>query len=123
MRKLFYFLTILLLFSLCLNAQNESIEWYRHEDGLPNDLVKAIVKDSSGYIWVATDDGIVKLEGRNFIQVTIPPMFSNNFKNILFSSKFGLLATSDPGLMSIKQNYEGIDAEYFTQPGSVQKMP
>ncbi|MEE9431197.1 MAG: two-component regulator propeller domain-containing protein [Melioribacteraceae bacterium] len=36
------------------------------EDGLVNGQVAAMLKDSKGYIWFATYDGISKWDGNNF---------------------------------------------------------
>src|SRR5436190_15674329 len=33
--------------------------------GLPSDRVRAIVEDASGAIWVGTDNGLVRYDGRN----------------------------------------------------------
>lgn len=37
------------------------------EAGLPNNSVTAVMKDSFGYIWVATQDGLVRYDGYRFL--------------------------------------------------------
>lgn len=122
MERFKYFLiSLVCTVALYSNAQHVNIEWFHQEDGLPNDLVKSFEKDSLGFIWVATDDGLVKIEGKNFIYVQTPSMFSNNFKNVLITKKYGILATADAGLLQISEDYDGIQSTYFSEnfPGHV----
>ena len=37
------------------------------EAGLPNNSVTAVMKDSFGYIWVATQDGLARYDGYRFL--------------------------------------------------------
>ncbi|WP_400073748.1 two-component regulator propeller domain-containing protein [Zobellia russellii] len=56
-----------LLFSLVLNAQTET--YFQHldnNDGLSQNDVVALYQDSYGYIWIGTDDGLNRYDGRNF---------------------------------------------------------
>ena len=36
------------------------------EDGLPSDEVYHVMQDSKGYIWISTDQGVARFDGRNF---------------------------------------------------------
>lgn len=119
----YFFLSLLLLVALLLNGQHVNIEWYHQEDGLPNDLVKSFEKDSLGFIWVATDDGLAKIEGKSFVNVQTPPMFSNNFKNILLTKKYGMLATADAGLLQIIEDYDVISSRYLFESFSSNETP
>jgi len=124
MNKISNILLFAAIFALFqLNAQNTRIEWYHQEDGLPNDLVKSINVDSTGFVWVATDDGLVKIVGRNFQVVNNPRMFSNNFKSVFFSNRYGVLATADPGLLKINEFFDGIRAEYFQEEYALINWP
>jgi hypothetical protein len=40
------------------------------EDGLPSDWVYRIVQDKNGFIWIATNKGIAKYDGKNFTNFT-----------------------------------------------------
>jgi ligand-binding sensor domain-containing protein len=124
MRRGFILLTVALLFlPPLLWGQYLSVEHFHQEDGLPNDLIKSLAIDSLGFVWVATDDGLVKIEGKNFINAKTPQLFSNNFKNILFSSKYGLLASADAGLLGVEQKYNEIVASFFNQKFEIEKWP
>ena len=48
------------------NAQEYQTKIYRVEDGLPSDVVKAVAQDSLGFLWIATDDGLVQFDGLRF---------------------------------------------------------
>ena len=36
------------------------------EDGLPGNIVKAVLQARNGYLWVGTDDGLARFDGRRF---------------------------------------------------------
>lgn len=64
-----YFIFLLLCF--CFNnihAQNQYIEkWFSADsEHLPQNSVKNILKDKYGFLWIATENGIVKYDGLNF---------------------------------------------------------
>ncbi len=53
----------------CLQAQGSLYTLSKHftsENGLPQNSVKAIGKDDYGFIWLATEAGLVRYDGRNF---------------------------------------------------------
>ena len=62
------FLGVFLL-PLRVGAQQYDIRVFGVEDGLPGSTVKAIAQDSAGYLWVDTDGGPCKFDGRNFRSV------------------------------------------------------
>lgn len=39
---------------------------YSMEDGLPNRLVRNVIQDRRGFIWAATDGGVVRFDGQRF---------------------------------------------------------
>src|SRR3954468_9684181 len=49
-------------------AQNAPIHFtsLSSKDGLLSNVVNAIIKDSLGLMWFATDDGLTKFDGANF---------------------------------------------------------
>lgn len=50
------------------------------DDGLPVNVVNALLQDRSGYLWLATNDGLVRFDGFRFTvfnTVSNPPMQSN----------------------------------------------
>lgn len=106
--QIFLFLSLLCIKS---NAQGLKIDRYHQEDGLPNDLVKSVITDNNGFLWVTTDDGVAKLEGHNFLQVNAQPSKANNFKQILVTKNNKIFVTSDNGVFEITQTFDSIYAE------------
>src|SRR3954468_18667110 len=65
MRILLTFLTALLL-HLCFAQNNAPPLHFNHlsiKDGMPEGRVTAILQDREGYIWVATQKGLVRYDG------------------------------------------------------------
>ncbi|TVQ76873.1 MAG: hypothetical protein EA358_08165 [Flavobacteriales bacterium] len=62
-----FILCIGLFSSGLLSAQVEyMIRHYTDDDGLPQNSVKSIVRSESGFIWVCTENGLARFDGRHF---------------------------------------------------------
>jgi len=63
-------LTVLLLVYLmhhaALSAQNFNLKSYMTSDGLAHNNVRAMVRDSSGFLWAGTWDGLSRFDGHEF---------------------------------------------------------
>lgn len=62
--------TITLLFVIfcgMFRGQLFSSAWYTTDNGLPQNSIKDVVKDKYGYLWLSTEQGIVRYDGRNFL--------------------------------------------------------
>ncbi|TWR41742.1 hypothetical protein FQJ95_08945, partial [Xanthomonas vasicola] len=35
-------------------------------DGLPSDTINQLAEDKQGYLWLASDDGLARFDGRNY---------------------------------------------------------
>lgn len=76
------------LFFTCLYfniyGQRYTSTWYNIDNGLPQSSAKAIVKDQYGFIWISTENGLVRYDGSSFITF-------NNFKinNLHFGEFIG----------------------------------
>lgn len=42
------------------------VKHYTDEDGLPQNSIRGIRQDASGFIWLATEDGLTRFDGHNF---------------------------------------------------------
>ena len=60
----------LLLLSLYLKAQPGNIGHYGVEEGLPNNYIIDITQDGQGFIWIATESGLSRFDGRDFTAYT-----------------------------------------------------
>jgi len=64
--RLFLFSAFLLLQSFDLLAQEPVYRQFTNEQGLPSSEVYDVLQDKRGYMWFATDQGIVRYDGYNF---------------------------------------------------------
>ncbi len=62
----FLLLVILLSPKIIIYGQDYTIRSFTTADGLPHNNVRAIAKDSSGFIWIGTWDGLSRFDGHEF---------------------------------------------------------
>ena len=74
----FCYLTSQIAISQDFNINSFDITNLTIEDGLPSNECHDLVQDSLGYIWIATDRGLVRFDGYGFKKYD----FSNGLKNI-----------------------------------------
>lgn len=82
---------------------------YKHitsTDGLANDITYQIIQDSEGYIWIGTDDGLSKYDGKRFTNYINNGLRSNYVIDILEDKKNNsfVLATWNGGLHFLKND-------------------
>ena len=100
LRYQLYFL--LLIFGCNFYAQNYNLtNSFTTKEGLPSNLIYETVLDNDGFLWVATDNGISRFDGKRFIN---------------YSTKNGL--PSNDVIQVIKQNDGRIWANCYKQPPS-----
>lgn len=65
--KTAYYL-VALLFGLCINIYSQSFDFLHinNTDGLSNNQIECIFKDSKGFMWFGTNSGLNRYDGRNF---------------------------------------------------------
>jgi signal transduction histidine kinase len=95
---------------VCTNAQSYATYIFNNESGIASNLVKSICQDDQGYIWIATDVGLVKFDGKNFVtfQKKLPSLL---IKDVHYVSPGKLLIVSDLGVGYF--NRKGYDYNYF----------
>ena len=64
----FIFISCCLGLSDIVNAQQNQMYFEKHEvkSGLPESSVRSIVEDQQGYIWMATQNGLVRYDGYKY---------------------------------------------------------
>ena len=62
------FLTVFLLFYNTIFSQSNCFEeWFSADtEHLPQNSVKSIAPDKYGFIWMTTENGLVRFDGKNF---------------------------------------------------------
>ncbi len=80
-----HFFTTILLFLLILNAASQNPLYRRFNDssGLQNRSIYDIYQDSKGLIWLGTDEGLIRFDGRNFQRFPAHERFRKGITNIL----------------------------------------
>ena len=49
------------------HAQRYSFKYYGEDTGLPNLSIRAIAQDGSGFLWVGTESGLYRYDGKRFV--------------------------------------------------------
>ncbi|NBC09021.1 MAG: hypothetical protein GVY26_17660, partial [Bacteroidetes bacterium] len=98
MRSLFL---ILLWLPLCATAQKYLALQYRTADGLPSDQVRDVAVGQHGFLWVATDGGLLRYDGEQFVSYN-RALDSYYIKAFARDSKGRVLFVSDSGLYRIE---------------------
>ncbi|WP_334058149.1 sensor histidine kinase [Polaribacter sp. P097] len=99
MTKRFYLILLICCFYLNKsNAQQFNFTNYTINNGLPSNTINASSIDDIGYVWFATDKGVVKFDGLFFSEI------SNLETTALFTSKWLKLLGHKNGLTIIRNN-------------------
>ena len=88
-------------------AQEYRFRLYRVEQGLPSDVIKAVTQDPLGFIWIATDDGLVKYDGLKFTTYK-SALRSQYAKNFLQTRDGRLLVVGDLDLIEIQNKVDTV---------------
>ena len=90
MRKFFYYIVFtggLLTTTLCIYAQSTQTISYTTKDGLPSNSVYRTILDKYGYLWIATENGLAKFDGRTFkIYTTAQGLPDNEITDLFIDS-------------------------------------
>jgi len=79
----------ILLCSNCFTAQNTVIKHYGVNQGLPSSETYFVFQDSKGYLWIATDAGVVKYDGYQFKTYTTADGLPDNTVFKIHEDKYG----------------------------------
>ena len=84
-----------------LKAQTEESFYqyhYQEENGLTHEIVKSVAVDPFGFIWLATDNGLIWFDGQKFTEVGDTSLTAN-MKDLHILDQGQILATTDNGLI------------------------
>ncbi|KAF0194917.1 MAG: PAS/PAC sensor hybrid histidine kinase [Bacteroidetes bacterium] len=100
LKKCLLFLLLAVVISGTASSQSLRFTRYTEEEGLPSPLVKSITSDSNGILWAATDDGLVRFDGRDFrlFRDELPGAYA---KSVLALPGGQLLVTTDMGVARV----------------------
>ena len=108
MCRFFLSLFIILFAALNLAYAQGPIATYRYysiTDGLADNNISDIVKDDFGYVWLASQNGLTRFDGNNFVvfnNATVPDFFPSNSISKLYSNgKKIFLLSKQEGLIEL----------------------
>ena len=83
-------------------AQTQSYTAFTVNEGLPSNNIYSITEDHKGFLWVCTDAGIARFDGKNFQTYTVQQGLPDNQVYVVEKEKerqaLGHLLQSYPGL-------------------------
>lgn len=62
-----------------MKSQGTHVQIYNTDNGLPQNSIKDIIKDKYGFIWLTTENGIVRYDGNSFLVYKNFPLNSQRF--------------------------------------------
>ena len=80
---------VILFLSITSYAQNTVIKHYGVNQGLPSSETYFVTQDSKGYLWIATDAGVVKYDGYQFKTYTTADGLPDNTVFKIHEDKYG----------------------------------
>ena len=91
----YYFPIILLfiafIFPIKLNGQSVSFKRYSTEDGLPHNVGFDLMQDRKGFMWIGTDNGLVRFDGVQFKTYSIQDGLTSPYIITLSEDKDGTI--------------------------------
>ena len=84
---------------------------YTTADGLPRDLVNRIVRDSHGFLWFCTGDGLSRFNGYEFTTYGVEHGLPHPFINDLIETRRGVywVATNGGGVARFNPRHCGMN--------------
>ncbi len=90
--KLTLFISLGLIMSVVsINSQNLYFKNYTAIDGLSSSEVYDITQDTKGYLWFATDRGLTRYDGKNFVRYTTADGLLDNIVFNFYEQKDGTI--------------------------------
>ena len=92
---------LLLLLAISIShAQQFKVTQYTEAQGLPTNSIRSIVQDQTGFIWIATDKGLVRYDGRKF-QKYSDGLRGEYIRCVTLKADGNLLVSSDFGVSEV----------------------
>lgn len=95
---------------LSAGAQDWQIRHYTVDDGLPHNIGFDILQDDKGFIWLGTDNGLARFDGKNFVSLGVGDGLKGSSIISLSKGKSGEIYCS-----AYKKGVSRIDYPHITQ--------
>jgi signal transduction histidine kinase/ligand-binding sensor domain-containing protein len=95
----------LLLLACCAGAQRLPLRTFTVADGLAHDEVNKIVRDSRGFLWFCTAEGLSRFDGYSFVTLGVKQGLPHSNVNDILETKDGdYWVATDGGLALLHRN-------------------
>src|ERR1043165_4509774 len=92
---------LIFFFPFFLTSQTYPFTNYGVQDGLAQSNVAAIIQDKQGYFWMATESGVSRFDGKNFVTYTTENgLANNNVSALLLDSKGNIWMGHENGMLT-----------------------
>jgi len=90
-RRSFFFvlLGVMIFPSSIMNAERLPIKTYTTVDGLPHNSINRIAKDSRGFLWFCTGEGLSRFDGYSFVTYGVAEGLPHPTVNDLLQTRLG----------------------------------
>ena len=113
-------LALVLLFLVASRAEQLPVRSWSTSDGLPQNHIDRIRRDSRGYLWICTGEGLARFDGYGFVNYTkahgLPTTVTNDF---LETKRGEYWVATDEGLCLFDPRGKAVPF----QPGQSPPMP
>ena len=108
-----------MLFFICKNIDAQTLNFhnYSSENGLPQNTVFSLAQDSVGFIWIGTEAGLARFNGKDFKYFTLAEGLIGNNIGALFVEKNGSIWIGTQNGLSIL--YEGEIRNFTSKNGLI----
>ncbi|MGI8555912.1 MAG: ligand-binding sensor domain-containing protein [Pyrinomonadaceae bacterium] len=95
-----FFAAAALLISLSVRAERLSFKIFTTENGLPQNVINRVMRDSRGFLWFSTEDGLSRFDGQVFVNYNIAEGLPHSQVNFALEAGDGALwlATNGGGI-------------------------
>lgn len=117
------FFSLLLIASLSISAIELRFTAFNVDDGLPHETIRDMLQDDKGFMWFATDAGLVRFDGFDFKKypIQLDAKTSNNVLSEISLDKEGniWLATLGTGVVKFNPTSESFESVGTNQLSSL----
>ncbi|ANQ51085.1 SpoIIE family protein phosphatase [Flammeovirga yaeyamensis] len=119
----FLLLSVVIGISNPISAQNILSTHYSKDDGLKADYIKNIAKDSIGYLWIASDNGLIRYDGSEFLSLGTKKLESQYIKQVFQKKDGSLYAISNKEIVQIYSKPNGVYWNFLLKMESEEQVP
>ena len=106
-----FIIPLLLVFHFTfLYGQQFRINTYNAQNGLPSNKIHAVIQDTIGFIWIASDAGLIRFDGKEFV-ILDHGIESKYIKDFCYRKSGKMIISTDAGIHEVVMRN---DTAYFS---------